>query len=102
MRRSFALESIVTIFTELDLRGLVGVGKRAEDLDGKALVSGGSLEVVELVSSGNDLRACLDDLERFVVAIAAGVDLGFAVVHEISVILTDLGILRSSHHGFLQ
>ena len=45
----------MAIFAELDLRCLVGVGERAVYLDGDILVSGGSLEVVELVGSGNNL-----------------------------------------------
>ena len=76
MRRSLLLESVMAFFAELDLGCLVGVGERNVDLNGQILVSGGSLEVVELVGSGNNLGCGLDDLERFVVGIGAGVDLG--------------------------
>ena len=94
------LESIVTFLTELDLRALIGVGERNKDLDGEVLVSGGSLEVIELVGSSNNLGCSLDDLEGFVVASAASVDLGLAVVDKVSVFLSDFAVLGSSNHDF--
>ena len=90
----------MAFLTELDLRSLIGVGERNEDLDGEVLVSGCSLEVIELVGSSNNLGCSLDDLEGFVVASAASVDLGLAVVDKVSVFLSDFAVLRSSNHDF--
>ena len=93
------LKSFVSIAALSHLGSFVSVRKRTEDGDGKFMVSRSGLEVIEFVGAGNNLRGCLDDGEGFVVVSTFLVDGSLAAVNEVSVLLSNLSILRSAHHG---
>ena len=84
-------------FTDLsNLGGSVGVGKRDMDGDGHLVVS--SLEVVELVGTGDDLGSGPEDLVVVVLVSALAVDLRPALADEVSVLLGNLAVIGSAHH----